>query len=455
MPLFDAPCQSGGVLFLHLVQLNLTAMIFLILLIVFYVTFPIVLIWLTRRFSVCKKIGAIVMAYAIGIIIANIGILPKASEAFREATIPKDRAYIPKTEIVEMVAAGTLPESDLKANSVASIQDWVKTVIVPLAFPLLLFSLNIRRWLRFAGKGFLSMALALVSVSIIVATGFLIFKDSIPDNNKIAGMLIGCYTGGTINMAALAVALNVEPNAFIMTNTYDMIVGGITILFFITAGPAFFRWFLPPFKAHESKKDEKIDTDTVRQEMSEEFDDFSGMLTRGTILPLLGALGLSVLMIAAGFGVSFMLPEVPLTITVILTITTLGIAASFIPRVNKIKKTFQLGMYLVIAFSLVISSMCDLSVIFQVRYLSLVLYVTYAYFGTILLHLFLSWIFRVDADDYLVTTTGFVYSPPFVPMVAAALKNKDVIVTGIATGIIGWVIGNYIGVAFSVWLGNI
>lgn len=140
-------------------------------------------------------------------------------------------------------------------------------------------------------------------------------------------------------------------------------------------------------------------------------------------------------------------------VSVILTITTLGIAASFIPRVNKIKKTFQLGMYLIIAFSLVVSSMADLSVIFQVKYLNLFLYVTYAYFGSLALHLLLSWIFRVDADDYLITTTGFVYSPPFVPVVAAALKNKDVILTGLATGIIGYVIGNYLGVAFGMWLG--
>jgi len=40
-------------------------------------------------------------------------------------------------------------------------------------------------------------------------------------------------------------------------------------------------------------------------------------------------------------------------------------------------------------------------------------------------------------------------------MVAAALKNKDVILTGLATGIIGWIIGNYIGVAFGMWLDKI
>jgi len=80
--------------------------------------------------------------------------------------------------------------------------------------------------------------------------------------------------------------------------------------------------------------------------------------------------------------------------------------------------------------------------------------VTYAYFGSLLLHIVLAKIFRVDADDFLITTTGFVYSPPFVPVVAAALKNKDVILTGLATGIIGYVIGNYLGVAFGMWLGS-
>ena len=427
-------------------------MINLIILIVFYVVFPIFLIWLTKKYSVFKKIGAIVLAYAIGIIIANIGILPKGSQGYRDQTIGKDRAYIPKTEIVELVADGTLTERDIKANNVTAIQDWVQSSVIPLALPLILFSLNVRRWLRFSGKGFLSMVLALVSVMVIVATGYLIFRNQIPDCHKVGGMLIGCYTGGTVNMAALAVALDVEPNVFVMTNTYDMIVGGLTIMFFITAGPAVFRAILPPFKPIKDKSTENLDFDKVKQEMADEFDDYSGILTKSTIIPLLGALGLSVLIFAAGFGVSLLLPKVPLTVSAILTITTLGVAASFIPKVRNIKKTFQFGMYFIVAFSLVISSRCDLSVIFQAKYLSLVLYVTYAYFGSLALHLFLSWIFRVNADDYLITTTGFVYSPPFVPMVAAALKNKDVILTGLATGIIGWIIGNYIGIAYGMWL---
>ncbi len=413
------------------------------------------LIWLTTKFSICKKIGAIVLAYAIGIIIANVGILPRGSSAFRSETVGKDRGFIPNKEVTELISAGTLTDRDRRSNNVAAIQDSVQSALIPLALPLILFSLNVRRWLKFSGKGFLSMILALVSVMTIVVTGFLIFKDKIPEGNKIAGMLVGCYTGGTINMAALAVALNVEPSVFVMTNTYDMIIGGLTMLFFITAGPAVFRFFLPPFKGHAGKKDASPDIDRVEKELSEDFDDFSGMFKKDTILPLLGAFGLAILIFAAGFGVSMLLPKVPLTVSVILTITTLGVTASFIPKVRQIKKSFQLGMYFIIAFSLVIASRCDLSIFFQVKYLNILFYVTYAYFGSLILHMFLSWIFRVDADDFLVTTTGFVYSPPFVPMVAAALKNKDVILTGLATGIIGWIIGNYIGIAFGMWLDKI
>jgi uncharacterized membrane protein len=424
-------------------------MLKMILLILFYILFPVVLIWLTAKSSIIKKIGTIVLAYAIGILIGNVGFLPKGSDSFREAL--NGRSFIPKAEIGELVSTGSLSERDFQANSIAAIQDSVLTVIVPLAIPLLLFSLNIRRWLKHAGKGFLSMILALISVMVIVGSGYYFFKNSITDCNKIAGMLIGVYTGGTPNMAALSVALDVEPGAFIMTNTYDMIVGALTLIFFITIGPKFFRWILPSYKRSDISEEEAA----AGIEAAEEFDDYKGMLKNGNLIPLLGALGLSVLIFAIGGGMTLLLPKVPLMVTVILTITTLGIAASFIPKINRIKKTFQLGMYLIIAFSLVVSSMADLSVMFQVKYLNLFLYVTYAYFGSLFLHLLLSWIFRVDADDYLITTTGFVYSPPFVPVVAAALKNKDVILTGLATGIIGYVIGNYLGVAFGMWLGYI
>jgi uncharacterized membrane protein len=353
----------------------------------------------------------------------------------------------PSTEIEALMAAGTIGPNDSYVNSIASAQDMLVSVIVPLSFPLLLFSLNIRRWLRFAKDGFISMVLALVSVLIIVSSGYFIFKNVVPDSWKVAGMLIGVYTGGTPNLVSLKVALGVDPNLFVMTSTYDMIIGAITIIFFITAGPKIFRAILPPFK-----HDGEIEAVDAAMAEAESFEDYSGMLKKGRILPLLKALGLAILIFIIAFGISLLLPQISQMVVVILTITTLAVVASLFQWINKIEKTFQLGMYFILVFSFTVASMADLKTIFSIGFLGLFAYISYAYFGSLILHLILSKIFKVNADDFLITTTAFIFSPPFVPVVAGALKNKDVIITGITVGIIGYVIGNYLGVALGYFL---
>ena len=67
--------------------------------------------------------------------------------------------------------------------------------------------MNIRRWLKYAKKGFISVALALVSGLVMVTAGFFIWKDSIPESWKLAGMFEGIYTGGTPNFVAIKMAL--------------------------------------------------------------------------------------------------------------------------------------------------------------------------------------------------------------------------------------------------------
>jgi len=421
-------------------------MIKIILLIVFYFAFPLVIIFMCKKWSGLKKLGSIVLAYGFGLVFGSLGILPEGSEAYRLAL--QGRAALPDTEMEALMASGTLSQNDDYTNSVASAQDMLISVIVPLAFPLLLFSLNIRRWLRFAKDGMISMVLALISVVMTVASGYFIFRNIVPESWKIAGMLVGVYTGGTPNLVSLKVALGVDPNLFVMTSTYDMMVGAVTIIFFITIGPRFFRAILPSFK-HNTGIDEGTD---VMLAEAESFEDYSGMLRKDRLLPLLKGLGLAILIFLASFGLSLLLPGISQMVVVILSITTLAIIASLVTWINKIEKTFQLGMYFILVFSFAVASMADLAAMFNIGFLGLFGYISYAYFGSLFLHLLLSKIFRVNADDFLITTTAFIFSPPFVPVVAGALKNKDVIITGITVGIIGYVIGNYLGVGLGYFL---
>ena len=141
------------------------------------------------------------------------------------------------------------------------------------------------------------------------------------------------------------------------------------------------------------------------------------------------------------------------TVVAILAITTLGLFASTIPAVNRIKKTFQLGMYFILVFSLVVASMADLGKMLSNEnsefLISILLYIVLAVVGSLLLHSVLSWIFKIDVDNFLITSVALSMSPPFVPVVAAALKNKIIVISGLIIGIIGYAIGNYLGVALA------
>ncbi|MGQ9621380.1 MAG: DUF819 family protein [Bacteroidales bacterium] len=420
-------------------------MIKIVLLLLFYFTFPLIIIYLCKRWSFFKKLGTLAVAYGFGLLLGTSGILPEGSASYMKAL--QGRAALPGEEMKVLLTSGQITEHDVYVNKIAASQDMMISIIVPLAFPLLLFSLNFKRWLKFAKEGMFSMILALVSIIFIICTGYLIFKNLVPDSWKVAGMLVGVYTGGTPNMASLKVAMEVDPNLFLMSNSYDILMGAVTLIFFITAGPKVFRAILPPF----NKDKVPIAEDDLGVE-SESFDDFTGILVSRKLIPLLKALGMSVLIFALSFGVSTLLPGLPQSVVVILGITTLAIAASFIKWLNRVDKSFQLGMYLIVVFSFAVASMSNLKLIFTIGFFGLFAYVFFAYFGSIILHLLLSKIFRINADDYLITTTAFIYSPPFVPVIAAAMKNKDVIITGITVGIMGYVLGNYLGVMIGYFL---
>ncbi len=367
------------------------------LLALFYIISPIIILYLCNKFSVLNKIGAVLLAYATGLILGNVGILPDNAE---------------------------------------QVQDIMTTITIPLAIPLLLFSANIKTWFTMAGKTMLSMIIALVSVVIVVFVGFFIFKGEINELWKIGGLLVGLYSGGTPNLASIKLILNVDPEAFIITHTFDMIISAIYLLFLLTIGQKVFWYILPKYKSlykakHQTEKDLS-------------FTNYWGFWDKKFRLPLLAALGISVLIFGIAGGLSFLVPENSQMIVVILTITTLGIISSFIPKINKIAKTFDLGMYLILIFSVVIASMADIKK-FNGSAPELLAYITFVIFGALFLHVLFSKLFKIDADTVMVTSTALICSPPFVPVIAGAIKNKEIIISGLTVGIIGYAIGNYLG----------
>jgi len=405
-----------------------------------YIFLPAGIIYLTGKNRIANRIGAIIIAYIVGLILGNIGILPVASENMIQLIQTQDALTM--KELRDLYAQGVLKESDLDYFSVRKLQDLITTIAIPLAIPLLLFGLNIREWFRMAGKTMLSLVLGLISVVIVVTLGFFIYRYKIYELWKISGMLIGLYTGGTPNLASLKLMLDVNANTYILTHTYDTIIGVVYLFFLLVAGKNILRVFMRPYPRPASDlKNEKI------QHTENAYKD---IFKRETFIPLLKALAIAILIFAVGGGLSLFVPGHSVMVVVILTITTLSIFASLIHSVNKIDKTFELGMYFILVFSIVVASMADLTRLSDIS-TGLFYYITIAVFGTLFLHILLSKVFGIDGDTVMVTSTALICSPPFVPVIAGALKNKEVMVSGLTVGIIGYAVGNYVGVLLA-WI---
>ncbi len=359
-----------------------------------------------QKLSFLRRIGAIVIAYGVGLVVGISGLLPENS---------------------------------------FEVQDIITTVTIPLALPLMLFSANIRAWTRLAGKTTLSLFIALGAVVAAVITGYIIFfSKDITDLWKVGGMLVGVYTGGTPNLAALKIMLNIDNDTYLITHAYDMVISMVYFFFLITLGQRVFGLILPKFKSGLNANDS-----SVFAEMSNT--NLWGLFERENRAPMLTGLLLSMGIFAISGSTTLFVDQNSQMIVVILLITTLGILASLIPKVNKLKNTFELGMYLILVFSIAVASMVDLSEMVSASS-TIFYYVFYVIFGSLLLQVLLSSLFRIDTDTVIITSTALICSPPFVPAAAGAIKNKEIIVSGLTVGIIGYALGNYLGVMVAEFL---
>ena len=183
---------------------------------------------------------------------------------------------------------------------------------------------------------------------------------------------------------------------------------------------------------------------------------FKGIVTETTdgkisIQNILSAFSLSALVVAFSIGLSFLLFREMKIALVILTITTLSIVCSFNKRIRTIKGSFDAGQYFLLMFCVAIGSLANVKELL-VASPNLFLFVGLAMFGAIIFHYFLAYVFKIDVDTVLITSTGAIYGPAFVGPIAGVLKNREAVVTGLAAGLLGYALGNYLGIGLAMLL---
>ena len=384
----------------------MTILYYIILTLIFCIT-PAGVVWACRRVPLLGKIGPIMVLYAIGMILGNLPFIP---------------------------------------NEITTLQEIIPNIMVPLAIPMMLFGCvftrkEARLQIKIVTSGFLSVCIA-------VAIGYLLFGQYLAEGDKVGGIITGMYTGGTLNAAALQAIFRINSETFILINSYDIIISFIYFVFLFSFGIRMFRrLYGEPADGMRSQSAELADENHLATKAKENAENpYLRLFTKAGMAQLGRILLATIIIAGVSAGLAICMPEGWFMVVFILSLTTLGVLSSFIGSIRKLDLSYDVGMYLIYIFSMAIASMADFSNLDLAGGLYQLAFMTIAVFISLAIHAIFCRLMRVDADSMVISSVSFINSPPFVPMAAAAMRNKNVIVTGLGAGIVGYAVGNHLGV---------
>ena len=372
-----------------------------ILLVLIFCLAPALVLWLCKKVAFFGKIGPILILYILGVIIGN---LPWIN----------DGNY--------------------------GLKDTITTVMIPLALPMMLFACAIT---RDSLKGvFRSLIAGLIAIIVSIFLGYWLFGRHIgPQGPKIAALITGCETGGTINMASIQAMLGVSEETFVLLNSYDMIVCFLYFIFLLSIGIRIFRKFLKNNKTTLSESQAEVNEQIIESHQNP-YRILKTARGWGQVWRILLAVAICV---GLAFGLTKLFPQSWFMPIFILGISTFALVAANLKPVKKLTFSYDLGLYLIYIFSITIASMADVTKLNIREGLYAFLFLFFVIFVSLLLQVILSKLLKVDPDMMIATSVALINSPPFVPIVVSAMNNKKVLVPGITVGIIGFALGNYLG----------
>lgn len=379
------------------------------LILLYLFAIPLLVMLAAKRWPVIEKISPMVILYVIGLTVGNVGIV---GEGARKLCTD------------------------------------VSNVAVLLSIPLMLLGCDFRAWsAKAALKAFL---VGLGSILAVTLGGFFLFHGQAVDAGlshadfaRVSAAMTGIYTGGIPNFAPVAKAVNLPENLFLLVSGYDLVVTSLYLLFIVFLGGRLVRWLFPA-SVPSPTPEEGADLPSAETVSAKPF--WRRLANRAA------GIGVAAVIVAVSYALSLVIPIDNSTAVIVLLLTTFSIALSFWRPLKRVENTFDTGLYFVYVFCLAVATMVSVRDLEFSRYLFILWYIAFAVFGSLALQLLFAKLLKLDGDLTLAASISLINSPPFVPMVAAVLKNNAVILPGIAIGLLGYAVGNYLGIGIFMLL---
>lgn len=323
----------------------------------------------------------------------------------------------------------------------AGMYDTVSSLLVPLAIPMLLFKADLKQVLAEIGpmfKAFVASA-GVIAVSITLLT--LLFNFG-PYEAQAAGTLTGSYIGGSLNFVATAQAVEFnEPSHYVGALTADTI-GAVFFMAVLMLLPtlAIARKAMPsPYFSSEGA-DGNADPVLHEESAGAPF----------SMIGLAAALATSMAICALGQLLAKMLGQENYFILII-TVFALGVANFLKPLVRNFSAEFEVGTFFMYMFFVTIGASADLATIAgtALPYVTLICGSVCVFFVLIIV---VGKLMKLDLAELMIAANACILGPATAAALAAGHGWRDLVTPGMLTGVLGYAVGTFIGVATTKFL---
>ena len=250
------------------------------------------------------------------------------------------------------------------------------------------------------------------------------------DGKVIAGMLTGTYTGGSLNFNAVALEYDFQEKGILYAGAIavDNVITTLWIIITFSL-PALLRLI---WKGKKKSKVRNFTSNATHEK--EEFVNFNSLIW----LIFLGF---------TAYFVSDVISRFLTQIPSILIISTIGIALAQTKFISTKKGSRQLGLYLVYLFCAVIGAYCELNAVSELKEIGIILFQFTSL--AVILHgisvIFIGGFLYRDWEMIAIVSQANIGGAPTAIALAETFNRKELILPAILVGTLGNALGSYLG----------
>jgi len=311
--------------------------------------------------------------------------------------------------------------------------------LVPVAVPLLLLKANLRHVLTETRSMLIAFALGAIGTTIGAVIGFYLLPLG-EFAHKLVGVFSATYIGGSMNMAAVGQAVELDASLMTAGVAADNVVGVmyLVLLAMIPSLALFRRWYGEAGETSAAMKTSSQDAAADNHPAT------INLVHIGLALALSFAICAIGTALAQVFGVASYS---------ILFITALALAAAnlFPVKLARLKGDYEIGIFMMYVFFAAIGISADIGAMLSSAPVLAVYVVLIIFCHAVMIFIGSRW-FGLSLMEVVIASNACAAGPASAAALAAGKGRPDLVAPAVLLGVFGYAVANFVGVGLATLL---